>query len=575
MMIKTSCRKLTSHRKHSGRSSAASFLLLLSCINPGSSQTGTKKSDSRPNIIVIMADDMGYSDLGCYGGEINTPNLDYLAKEGIRFSQFYNTSRCCPTRASLLTGLYNQQAGIGSMTRDQKLPAYRGYLTENTVTLAEVLKQAGYHTGMVGKWHVSNTIEQDGPQEQLKWLNHQSEHPAFSPLSQYPTNRGFERFYGTLWGVIDFYDPFSLVNGTKPVKRLPVNYYHTDAINDTAASYVKQFSASKAPFFLYVAHNAPHWPVQALPEDIEKYKNTYKVGWDAIRKSRYEKMLKLGLINADTHPLSAASYDIDWNNNPHKEWDARVMAVHAAMIDRMDQGIGRIIQVLKETGRLENTLIVFLSDNGASPEEAHTLIPGFDRPGETRDGKPIVYPKNKEVLPGPQTVFAGIGKEWANVSNTPFRYWKRESYEGGVRTPMIAYWPKGIKDKSGNKVSSHLGHVMDFMATFVELAQTKYPTTYQGRKITPTSGVSLLSAITSSQQKQDRTLFNEHAYSRSVRSSDWKLVKLKPEDPWELYKAGSTETVNLAAKYPEKVKELEVLWNEWAVKNKVLPKPGK
>ena len=547
-----------------------SLFLLLCAARPSFGQT-----DSRPNIIVIMADDLGYSDLGCYGGEINTPNLDNLAKQGIRFSQFYNTSRCCPTRASLLTGLYNQQAGIGSMTRDLKLPAYRGYLTENTVTLAEVLKEAGYHTGMVGKWHVSNTIEQKTPQDQLKWLNHQSDYPAFSPLSQYPTNRGFEKFYGTLWGVIDFYDPFSLVNGTEPVKKLPANYYHTDAINDTAASYVKEFSKSKAPFFLYIAHNAPHWPVQALPEDINNYTDTYKAGWNVIRKARYEKMLKLGLVNSSSHPLSDPSYDIDWNNNPHKEWDARVMAVHAAMIDRMDQGIGRIIEALKETGRLENTLIVFLSDNGASPEEAHSLSPGFDRPGETRDGRPIVYPKNKEVLPGPQNVFAGIGKEWANVSNTPFRYWKRESYEGGVRTPMIVSWPKGIKDQSLNKISPHLGHVMDFMPTFVQLAQTKYPATYQERKITPTSGISLLPAITGSQKMQERILFNEHAFSRSVRTLDWKLVKLKPEDAWELYKAGSTETVNLAAKYPEKVKELDVLWSEWALKNKILPKPGK
>lgn len=551
------------------------LILIIASIGYITPALAQKQIQKRPNIIIILADDLGYSDIGCYGSEIKTPNIDYLARNGLRFSQFYNVSRCCPSRASLLTGLYNQQAGIGSMTRDQHQPAYRGYLKENTVTLAEVLKKAGYHTGMVGKWHVSNTFEQKDPQEQLKWLDHQVSYPLFSPIDQYPTHRGFEKFYGTIWGVVDHFDPFSLVNGTTPVKDIPKNYYHTDAINDTASAYIRQFSKSAAPFFLYVAHNAPHWPVQALPKDIEKYKDTYKAGWVAIRENRYKKMVSLGIIDPKTQPLSPLEdQSLSWENNPDKEWDARVMAVHAAMIDRMDQGIGRIIKTLKETGQLENTVIFFLSDNGASSEIANVLSPGFDRPGQTRDGKEIVYPKNKEIMPGPETVYASIGPRWANVANTPFRYWKRESYEGGVRTPLIAFWPKGIKAK--NSITNQIGHVMDFMPTFIELAHTTYPLVYNKQEITPMQGRSLLTSLKGERFKHP-VIFNEHAYSRSVRTEEWKLVKLKPENPWELYnmKADGTELNNLALKYPGKVKELASLWEQWAVKNEVLPKPKK
>lgn len=368
--------------------------------------------DKRPNIVLIMADDLGYSDIGCYGGEIKTPNIDYLAANGLRYRSFYNTSRCCPTRASLLTGLYNHNAGIGEMTTARDPAGYRGYITENTVTLAEVLKAGGYRTAMSGKWHVSNTIEQPTTEEQVKWLNHQSVHPYFSPVEQYPVNRGFDRYFGNIFGVVDFFDPFSLVSGTTPIEKVPEGYYHTDAINDTAVSYIKELSKDDKPFFLYVAQTAPHWPLQALPEDIKKYEDTYKVGWDAIREARYKRMVEKGIIDSATTKLSPRmNNNLSWADNPDKEWDARAMAVHAAMIDRMDQGIGRIIKALRESGELENTLIIFLSDNGASPEECAKFGPGFDRPGQTRDGRKIVYPVNKDrnALPGPQTVYGSIG----------------------------------------------------------------------------------------------------------------------------------------------------------------------
>jgi len=542
---------------------------------PGKSKTHPEK-DKRPNIIVILADDMGYSDLGCYGGEIHTPNIDYLAKNGVRFTQFYNTSRCCPTRASLLTGLYNHDAGIGEMTEDRKEPGYRGHLTSNTVTLAEVLKAAGYHTGMSGKWHVSNTVVQGTKEAQLDWLNHKTNYPAFSPLDQYPTARGFERYFGNIWGVVDFFDPFSLVSGTTPIKEVPKDYYHTDAINDTAVSYIQEFSKDDKPFFLYVAQTAPHWPLMALPADIAKYKNTYTQGWEVIRKSRYKRMVQMGLIDSTKALLSPRWQDeLEWKNNPTKKWDAMAMAVHAAMIDRMDQGIGRIIETLRQTGELDNTIILFLSDNGASAEDASRYGPGFDRPGETRDGRKIVYPVNKEVMPGPQTTFASFGQRWANVANTPYRYWKSESYEGGIHTPLVAFWPKGITAKKGS-MSGQVGHVMDFMATFTELANAKYPSEYHGNKILPMQGISLAPAFKGKESKGHQVLFNEHFGARYVRSEEWKLVG-RNKEKWHLYRIQDDETElnDLSEQYPQKVQELDSLWKKWANSNNVLPKKSK
>ena len=525
-----------------------------------------------------MADDMGFSDAGCYGGEIRTPNIDYLAENGIRYTQFYNTSRCCPTRASLLTGLYNQQAGIGKMTDAEDEPGYLGHIGSNAVTLAEVLRQAGYHTAMCGKWHVANTNGMSTPQQQMDWLQHHSERDTFSALGQYPTSRGFEKYFGTIWGVVDYYDPFSLVSGTTPVRTVPRDYYHTDAINDTAVAYIEGYANSSQPFFLYVAENAPHWPLQARPEDIERYKDTYKAGWDVIRKARYDKMNVMGLIDPMTTPLPERWQDsLSWDKNPDTAWDAMAMAVHAAMIDRMDQGIGRIIGALRQTGKLDNTLIVFLSDNGASAEDAASFGPGFDRPAETRDGRKIVYPVHKNVMPGPETTYSSIGPRWANVCNTPYRYWKAESYEGGIHTPMIAFWPKGITVKRGS-FCNHVGHVMDFMNTFIEVAGATYPRQYKGHAILPTTGISLAPTFRGEAGAGHEQLFNEHYGARYAREWDWKLVALSRDTShWQLYDLATdrSETKDVAAEHPEEVRRLDSLWWGWARSHQVYPKPGR
>lgn len=557
--------------------SAVMFIVLSAfiCVPLMNKHKNTKK-DHRPNIIIILADDMGFSDPGCFGGEIHTPNIDWLATNGVRFTNFYNISRCCPTRASLLTGLYNQQAGIGDMTMDGHEPGYRGYLTDNTVTLAEVLQSAGYNTAMAGKWHVSNTFSRPIKQEQLAWLNHQAYYSTFSPLSQYPVNRGFDKYYGTIWGVVDYFDPFSLVDGITPVKTVPKNYYHTDAINDTAAAYIREMSKDNKPFFLYVAENAPHWPLMAKPEDIARYKDTYKAGWEAIREARYKRMVAMGLIDSVKAPLSPRWHDdLKWKDNPDSAWDARAMAVHAAMVDCMDQGIGRIIEALKETDEIDNTLIIFLSDNGASSELCANMGPGFDRPGETRDGHKITYARNKEVMPGPERTYSSIGPRWANVANTPYQYWKAESYEGGMHTPMIAFWPKGLKLKRGG-FCNQTGHVMDFMPTFVELAHAAYPSAYHGHIITPMQGISLAPVLEGGKIKGHQILYNEHNGGRYIRYDGWKLVSRDRDTTWHLYHIADDETElhDSSAQYPDKVHRMDSLWHQWALRVHVYPKPG-
>ncbi len=531
------------------------------------------QKDDRPNIIVILADDLGYSDLGCYGGEIQTPNLDRLAANGLRFSRFYNTGRSCPTRASLLTGLYQHQAGIGRMTFDQHLPGYRGQLSDSTVTIAEVMKGAGYNTGMIGKWHVAETPLRE---DQREWLNHQVGYPTFADLEHYPTRKGFDSFYGVIYGVVNFFDPFSLVNGETPVPSVPKDYYITTALNDTAVAYVNRYANDDKPFFIYLAHTAPHWPLHALPEDIAKYEEVYNVGWEAIRQKRYERMKELGLFDGDDLELTPRPFDDSWEENNSKEWDAHAMAVHAAMVDRLDKGLGNLFAALEKNGQWENTLILFLSDNGCSSEDCQFYEPGEnDRPDMTRNGQPIVYPKEKEVMPGPETSFASVGARWANVANTPFRFWKARQYEGGICTPMIAHWPKGIQSKG--EITKEMGHVMDIMATCIDLGKTTYPTRYQNREIIPMEGKSLRPIFEERMREGHDFLGFEHFGEQALITKEgWKIVRPNRSNAeWELYQLNTdrTEMRNLASSKQAVRDSLITVFNEWAERSKVVPAP--
>jgi arylsulfatase len=510
---------------------------------------------SRPNIIIVLADDMGFSDTGCFGGEIHTPNLNRLAANGLRFTQFYNCARCCPTRASLMTGQYPHKVGLVQNGRD---------LTRNGITIAEALSQAGYQTAMAGKWHLSRTVPMADRKLHQKWLDHQY-HPGhpFAPLETYPANRGFEKHYGVIWGVINYFDPFSLVDGTKAVESVPDDYYFTDVITKKSVEYIKEFSRTNKPFFLYIAHCAPHWPLHARPEDIAKYKDTYIEGWDKLRLDRYQRMLKAGLFDKKNTPLPPIQdRGKKWHqlSDKEKHFQAAKMSVHAAMVDRIDQGIGAIISVLKATGQMDNTIIFFLSDNGASPEVLRQ--PGYDRSSQTRDGREIQYKGIYE--PGPETTYTCIGPAWASASNTPFRYWKKESYEGGCHTPLIIHWPEGLKTKPGS-VTQQTTHVMDIMPTCLELAGAGYPSQYKGNKLTALDGKSLVPIVNGAKRPEHDKIFFEHMGGRAVRMSNWKLVALKGE-PWRLYNLAKdrTETNDLAAEYPDRVRMMSAEWKKWA-----------
>ena len=512
----------------------------------------------RPNIVVIMLDDLGFSDLGCFGGEIRTPNIDRLAGEGLRFTRFSNASRCCPSRASLLTGLYPHQVGLAHNGRD---------LTHDGATIAELLRQGGYRTAMAGKWHLSETSpiggQGDGARH-LAWLNHQANHDwPFADVRTYPINRGFERHYGPIWGVVDYFDPFSLVDGTEPVKQVPDDFYLTDAITAKSVEYVRTMARSEKPFFLYVAHCAPHWPLHARPEDIERYRGKYSQGWQALHESRYRRQVEMGLIDPKTHPLpklSGRGPDWDSLDPSRREHEASLMAVHAAMVDRVDQGVGAILQALKDSGADEDTVVMLLSDNGASPERY--LNPGFDRASQTREGKPIQYAGRFE--PGPETTWGYIGPSWASALNTPYRFWKAESFEGGNHTPMIVRWPGGQKAARGS-TTHRPGHVIDVMPTCLELANVEYPRQYAGHDLKALEGESLVASLKGQPREGQRTLFFEHEGGRAVQAGDWKLVA-RSGGEWELYHLSedATETRDLAGQEPEKVAELKEAWQAWA-----------
>jgi arylsulfatase len=464
----------------------------------------------------------------------------------------HNGARCCPTRASLLTGHYAQDAGIIGMGVN---------LSMNTATIAEILKENGYHTGMTGKWHLSQTKPVSNPVEQLRWMAHSADYGPFSPLENYPCNRGFEEHWGVIWGVVNFFDPFSLVHNEEPVKEVPDDFYMTDFITDKSIDLIDSYSKDEKPFFLYVAHTAPHWPLHALPEDIEKYKNTFTEGWDVIRKNRYERMIKMGLIDSTSYRLPENSSGKKWEDCEKKEYEAACMAVHAAMIDRVDQGIGKIIGKLKETGQYENTIIFVLSDNGASYERGYP--PGFDRPGFTRDSTIIDY--NSEN-PGAETTWSYLGNAWASAANTPFRYWKKESYEGGSATPFIVHWPKKLSGLE-NTINRGVAHVIDILPTCLSLSGAEYPSVFNGNPTLQPSGKNLLPLLFGETESIHDTLFWEHEGGRAIRIGDWKMAALKSHK-WELFniEKDHTETNDLSGEHPEQVEEMNAVWEKWAIK---------
>ncbi len=493
----------------------------------GQIASGQEPLSPRPDVVIIIGDDIGYSDFGCYGGEIDTPHIDQLAATGLRFTQYHTENMCAPTRATLLTGRYH----------------IRGFSRGDNVTVAEALSAAGYRTCMSGKWHCTNdTGGRDAPRE-----------------------RGFDRFFGTPIGCGSFFAPLNLTRDGQPAEdewKTNDDFYYTDSISDNAVKYIRQTPKNK-PLFLYVAYTAAHWPLHALPEDIAKYKGRYAMGWDKLRRQRLARMKQLGVIGSEVslsprHPQVPA-----WEDEPNKAWQQRRMEVYAAQIDRMDAGIGRIMQSLEETGRADNTLVMLTIDNGGCHVEYGPTRKGSFLNTHTRDGRPMIVGNRPDVMPGPEETWQSYGYGWANASNTPLRLFKQFNHQGGIRVPLIVYWPRVIT--SGGKITDQVAHVIDLLPTALDAAGVAYPEKYGDRQIAPVDGKSLVPIFRGERREGHDALFWKFAHGRAVRGGKWKLVAADRR-PWELYDlaADPAELTNLAEKMPEKVAELRKLWEDWA-----------
>lgn len=510
--------------------------------------TALSQTAKKPNIILIMADDMGYSDIGCYGGEIETPNIDILANQGIRYTQFYNAARSCPTRASLMTGLYPHQAGMGWMTvANLGTPQYQGELNDSCLTIAEVLKSVGYNTYMSGKWHLTRSYDETMSSDKHNW----------------PLQRGFDRFFGTIPGGGSFFTPNGLATGNDIINP-DQPFYYTDAISDSTVNFIRENveKGSENPFFIYVAYTAPHWPLHAIENDIERYKGNYDKGWDLLREERFNRMKELGIIPKNTilterHKDASAWYSIPKRLKPEL---ARRMEVYAAQIDNMDQGIGRIIEELEKNGEIDNTIIMFLSDNGACAE----MISHDNKTGE---------------IGSTNDSFESYGLAWANASNTPFQMFKHWIHEGGIATPFVVHWPEGIDSEYYGGLYNKPAHIVDVMATIVELSDADYTKLMsENRRIKPLEGQSLLSTF-KLQDNNRKPIFWEHEANIGMRDGKWKLVAktIEGNDPsigkLELYdiEADRSESQDLSSQYPKITERMFEEWMIWANRIEVFP----
>jgi arylsulfatase A-like enzyme len=479
---------------------------------------------SAPDIVIVVVDDLGFSDFGCYGSEIQTPNIDRLADHGIRFSQFLSENKCNPSRTSLMTGQYY----------------IRGYNGGTTLTIPEGLKAAGYQTYVCGKWDVV----------------------ADTPGG--PLKRGFDHFYGNIRGCGSQFAPLGLQrDGTDAEHEWRDNkdFYYTHAITENAARYIEQ-TPDEIPLFLLVTYTAPHWPMHALPEDIDKYKGKYAEGWDVLRAQRLERMKAMGLVPQNTPLPPRDGTGTAWVDAPNKEWQQRRMEVYAAMIDAVDQGVGQLVQQLKQAGRFENTLFVVLSDNGASAEDYGPNKTGRFLNSQTRDGGAMRIGSLPSIMPGPEDTWQSVGANWAFLSSTPFRMYKGFEHQGGHAVPLIMHWPQVIQD--GGQISDELCHVIDLLPTALDAAGVSYPETFDARRIDPVDGKSLLPLLKGEARDGHDTLYWGAINGKAIRQGPWKLVRAR-QNPWELYDmtADRTELNDLAAQHPEKVQQLEQQWEAW------------
>ena len=478
----------------------------------------------KPNIVVIMADDLGFSDLGCYGGEIQTPHIDQLARAGVRFTGFKNTSRCAPSRASLLTGRYQHSVGVGWMAAvDEQRPGYRGQLSADAPTLAEILKVHGYATGIVGKWHLT-LVKESKTQKRL-----------------FPLDRGFDFFHGTWWGAKDYFSPKYMMKNREHLEEgnYPKDYYLTEDLSDSAIDFVKAQMDKDRPFFLYLAHYAPHKPIQAPKARVQKCFKRYLAGFEKLQHERFARQQKLGVLPANTS-IAAGMPSWDALTDAKRQAWAKTMATYAAMVEIMDDGIGRLVEVLKKNGQYDNTVILMLSDNGATPE-----------------GK------------GSTT--------FSMLSNTPYRGHKAHTWQGGVSSPLIVSWPRELSEYAGS-VRHGTCHIIDILPTCLDAAGVDFPSSFRGGKPVVPDGGSLMDAVKGADvlarsNFRGRPLFWEHQGSRAVYQDHWKLIADGVNKPWNLYNLAvdPTEQKDLTKQFPDRVVLMKELWKNWAQKNNVLP----
>ncbi|WP_075997234.1 arylsulfatase [Salaquimonas pukyongi] len=513
---------------------------------------------ARPNVVLILVDDMGFADLGIMGSEIRTPNIDALARGGVLMTSMYNCARCCPTRASLLTGLYPHNAGVGHMGANLGSPAYQGFLRNDSATIAEVLRESGYRTLMAGKWHVAGDFM---AREVDSWRVGDVDHPT-------PRQRGFDRFYGIVDGVTNFFSPHYMLENDSRVEVFPDDFYFTDAITDKAIGMVEEASGEEKPFFLYLAHAAPHWPLHAPQEDIARYDGVYSAGWDAIRTARHEEMNGRQLLQKNWQISPRDSEVPPWQTIEHSDWEASKMAAYAAMVDRMDQSIGRFVQALKRLGQYENTLILFLSDNGGCAE--FMAEDGWAKffPDETHDGRRITMGNIPGLRPGGALTYQSYDKPWANVSNAPFRLFKHYVHEGGISTPFIAHWPARIAAPS---VSHEAAHVVDVLPTILEATGAPPLSELGGHAIQKLQGESFLPLLAGKEWSREQPIFFEHEGNCAIRSGQFKLVR-KHGGNWELYdmEKDRTELNDLAGNNQPVEADLLAQYQGWADKTGVM-----
>ena len=513
---------------------------------------------TRPNVVLILVDDMGFSDLGCYGGEIRTPNIDVLGRAGVRFSHFYNTARCSPSRASLLTGLHPHQTGIGILTNNDLPHGYPGNLNRDCVTLAEILRDEGYATCLSGKWHLATEMH--------------------IPNDAWPTRRGFERFFGTLTGCGSFYQPGTLTRGEQNAsgEADAADFFYTDAIASEAVEFIAEHAAPEArPFFLYTAFTAPHWPLHAPADDVARYDGAFDRGWDALRVQRLKRLVAEGILPADTTLSARDPTQPAWDEASDREWQAIRMQVYAAQIDRMDRGVGRIIDALRACGKLDDTLVIFLSDNGASPEVLPLVkLENFATrsdivPSRGKDGGSVLIGNTPDIIPGGDGTYCSYGRAWANLSNTPFRFYKRWVHEGGIATPLLIHWPNG--NLQNGAVVQQPFQLVDVVPTVIEVTGGHYPPRSVTWRVEALEGRSMLGCLRGA-TADPVPLFWEHTGNAAIRVGKWKLVREFPAG-WELYDLDTdrTELHDVAGQHPDMVAELGARWDAWALRVGVIP----